>query len=371
MRVTSLGSGSSGNAYLIEAGPQGRTRLLVDAGFTARVLNERLRQVGCAPGQLSGVLVTHEHSDHILGLPFLLKRHRVPVYADPRTLRVIRDIFSAGELRSESGTLVRLDLSMSATGLAGDGTLASTEVSLTQTGTGTSAEVFWSRIEVDPEKEVSQAEIIEVTGDGISLTKTAVSASEEAAAAGGAVTEDRETLWRSLPAGTSRVIGDIEARSFPVSHDAVAPCGYVLSAGGCRVCIVTDSGEVTPTMLEAIAQADLLILESNHDRARLLSGPYPYYLKQRILSPTGHLSNAQAAEAVLRTWRHDGVRWLWLAHLSRTNNTRKLALSSMKQSLQAAGANLAQIHISVLSRETGVSWDSTRLWQDTHLWEMS
>ena len=177
-------------------------------------------------------------------------------------------------------------------------------------------------------------------------------------------------LWKALAAGTQCTIGDIEVSSFPVSHDAVAPCGYLLSAGGCRVCIVTDTGEVTPVMLEAIAKAELLILESNHDRARLLSGPYPYPLKQRILSPTGHLSNDQAAEAVLCTWRHDSVRWLWLAHLSRTNNTRRLALTSMQKSLQEAGANLAQIHISVLGPEMGMSWDSTQLWQDERLWEM-
>jgi phosphoribosyl 1,2-cyclic phosphodiesterase len=179
-----------------------------------------------------------------------------------------------------------------------------------------------------------------------------------------------DALWRPLAAGSSCTIGDIEVCSFPVSHDAVAPCGYLLHAGGCRVCLVTDSGEVTPVMLEAIAQADLLILEANHDRARLLSGPYPYHLKQRILSVSGHLSNAQAAEAVLRTWRSDGLRWLWLAHLSRTNNTPKLALTSMQQSLREAGANLAQIHISVLGRELAKSWDSTRLWHDTHVWEM-
>ena len=132
------------------------------------------------------------------------------------------------------------------------------------------------------------------------------------------------------------MIGDIEVVSFPVSHDAVAPCGYLLSAGGCRVCLVTDSGEVTPTMLEAMNQADLLILESNHDRERLLRGPYPYALKQRILSSTGHLSNDQAAEAVLRTWRTDAVRWLWLSHLSRTNNTPKIALQSMRSRIQEA-----------------------------------
>ncbi len=73
----------------------------------------------------------------------------------------------------------------------------------------------------------------------------------------------------------------------------------------------------------------------------------------------------------MKTWRTDAVRWLWLAHLSRTNNTRKLALTSMRQSVQQAGANLAQLHISVLSHEMGGTWDSARLWHDEHLWSMS
>src|SRR5207253_9872813 len=154
------------------------------------------------------------------------------------------------------------------------------------------------------------------------------------------------------------------------SHDAVAPCGYLLSAGGCRVCVAIDSGEVTSTMLEALSQADLLVLESNHDREKLLRGPYPYILKQRILSPTGHLSNDQAADAVLRTWRADSVRWLWLAHLSRTNNTPKVALQSMLTNLEAAHANLAQIHVSVLRTGLGKVWDSTLLWHEPSLWEM-
>jgi phosphoribosyl 1,2-cyclic phosphodiesterase len=318
MRVTSLGSGSSGNAYLIEAGPLGRTKLLVDAGFSARTLAERLRLAGSAPGQLQGVLVTHEHSDHILGLPVLMRRYGVPVFADPRTLTALREIFESGLLRSESGTLVRLEAELSVANGSSESVIVREEAVVVET---------------------------------VSTAPT-------------------DAFWRSLPAGTGCVIGDIEVRSFPVSHDAVAPCGYLLSAGGCRVCLVTDSGEVTPVMLEAMAQADLLILESNHDRGRLLGGPYPYHLKQRILSPNGHLSNAQAAEAVLRIWSSDGLRWLWLAHLSRTNNTPRLALASMQQSLREAGANLAQIHISVLGRELGKSWDSTRLWQDTYLWDL-
>lgn len=302
MRVTSLGSGSSGNAYLIEAGPEGRTKLLVDAGFTSRNLLERLRVVGCAPKLIRGVLVTHEHSDHILGLPLLMKHYQVPVFADPRTQAELRTIFSSGELRSESGALVTLE-------------------------------------------QASDGKDKDLNGPG-------------------------DDLWRPLSAGVPVLIGDIEVRSFPVSHDAIAPCGYLLAAGGCRVCIVTDTGEVTPVMLDAMALADLLILESNHDRSRLLSGPYPYHLKQRIISSLGHLSNDQAATAVLRTWRSDGLRWLWLAHLSRTNNTRKLALASMQKHLHEAQANLAQIHISALGQEPGGSWDSTRLWHDEHLWKI-
>ncbi len=308
MRVVSLGSGSSGNALLVEAGPNGRTKLLVDAGFTERILRERLRSAGVVLSQIQGVLITHEHADHILGLPMLIKRHTIPVVADPRTLAAIEQILTAGILRTESGTLVSLE----------------TELGIASSGYHENGH-------------------------------SALPAS---------------SAFIQLAVGSHCMIGDIEVVSFPVSHDAVAPCGYLLSAGGCRVCVAIDSGEVTQIMLEAMNQADLLILESNHDRERLLRGPYSYSLKQRILSPTGHLSNDQAADAVLRTWRTDAVRWLWLSHLSRTNNTPKLALNSMRTRIQEARANLEQIHISVLSHDVGGVWDSTQLWKSPTLWEM-
>ena len=310
MRVVSLGSGSSGNALLVEAGPKGRTKLLVDAGFSVRILRERLRSIGVSFSQIQGILITHEHADHILGLATIMKRYATPVIADPRTLAAIEQILTAGMLRSESGTLVSLETEMGADSI--------------------------------------ESLFVEDMSNGHSVS-------------------DNST---NLTLGTRCMLGDIEVVSFPVSHDAVAPCGYLLSAGGCRVCLVTDSGEVTPTMLEAMNQADLLILESNHDRERLLRGPYPYALKQRILSSTGHLSNDQAAEAVLRTWRTDAVRWLWLSHLSRTNNTPKLALQSMRTRIQDAKVNLGQIHISVLPHTMGTIWDSTQLWHVPSLWEM-
>ncbi|MFL5624321.1 MAG: MBL fold metallo-hydrolase [Ktedonobacteraceae bacterium] len=307
MRVTSLGSGSSGNALLVEAGPRGRTKLLIDAGLAPRLLIERLRQTGTQPSQLQGILITHEHGDHISGLPGLMRRYAIPAITAPPTLKAIEKSLSEGAWSEDWAATIEpamptLDIE--------NGASASVDISLLS------------------------------------------------------------ALARPLEIGAHSVVGDIEVVSFPIPHDAVAPCGYLLSAGGCRVCIVTDSGEVTPTMLAMMAHADLLILESNHDRARLLRGPYPYHLKQRILSPTGHLSNDQACEAVLRTWRTDSVRWLWLAHLSRTNNTPKLAFTSMQNNLAAANANLAQIHISVLPPGIGKTWDSTQLWHIPSLWEM-
>lgn len=316
MRVISLGSGSSGNALLVEAGARGRTKILVDAGLSSRIITERLHRAGVHPSQLQGVFVTHEHSDHIIGLPVLMKRYGIPVFTAPETLTAIEQSIASGIWQTDSGTLVAPNF----TELAAD-------VESSQNG-GLESDVLATQRTLE------------------------------------------KPLHGAIPIGSRRLIGDIEVQSFPISHDAVAPCGYLLSAGGCRVCIVTDSGEVTPAMLEVMQHADLLILESNHDRQRLLRGPYPYQLKQRILSPNGHLSNDQAAEAVLRTWRPDSVRWLWLAHISRTNNTPKLALNSMLANLEAAHANLSQIHISVLPPGIGGIWDSTQLWHSPALWEM-
>jgi phosphoribosyl 1,2-cyclic phosphodiesterase len=299
MRVTSLGSSSSGNALLIEAGPRGRTKLLVDAGFHGRVLTHRLRQAGVAPAQLTGILVTHEHIDHVMGLPYLMKYHRLPVITNPLTISAIQRIFAGETARSDSGALVPLELEAGAPddGQAGE-------------------------------------------------------------------------LFHALPSESGASFGDIDVTPFPVSHDAAAPCGFLLSAGGCRVCVAIDTGEVTAAMLSMMQHADLLILEANHDRERLLRGPYPYALKQRILSPTGHLSNDQAAAAFLRTWRGDAVRWVWLSHLSRTNNTPRLAVSALRARMSAAGANPAQAHITALPPNMGGVWDSTQLWQNRSLWEL-
>src|SRR2546421_4200121 len=105
MRVTSLASGSSGNALLVEAGPGRRTRLLVDAGLSGNILIERLRRAGTHPTQLQGVLVTHEHSDHIIGLPVLAKRYAIPVITAPDTLAAIEQSLTYETWLDESSKL--------------------------------------------------------------------------------------------------------------------------------------------------------------------------------------------------------------------------------------------------------------------------
>jgi phosphoribosyl 1,2-cyclic phosphodiesterase len=330
MRVVSLGSGSSGNAFLVEAGPQGRTKVLIDAGLNARMITGRLASVGVLPAQLQGILVTHEHIDHVQGIPQLVKLYALPIIANARTLQAIEDGISSGVWRSDLGRLVSNKTRESSTqpqprrSFSAETALASSPQDLAQT------------------MSISVSQIIATTVTAAPIT----------------------VLPRiELTVGVKHVIGDIEVLPFAVSHDAVEPCGYLLHAGGCRLCLITDTGEVTLSMLEYIQQADLLILESNHDRERLLGGPYPWVLKRRILSPIGHLSNDQTADAVLRTWREDGMRWLWLAHLSRTNNTPALALESMWAHLRAAKANLTRICITALPPTMGQVWDSTRLWQ--------
>lgn len=165
-----------------------------------------------------------------------------------------------------------------------------------------------------------------------------------------------------LPMGRATKLHDLEVRGFPISHDAVAPCGYVLATDAWRVCVVTDTGEARAEMIEAMRGAHLLVIEANHDVERLRTGPYPWPLKRRILSPTGHLSNEQTAQALLSVL-DDGPRWVWLAHLSRTNNTPDLARAHVKSSLRQAG--LGHVKLDVAPPGVGPVWDSTGLWGAT------
>lgn len=124
---------------------------------------------------------------------------------------------------------------------------------------------------------------------------------------------------------------------FPISHDCAEGYGYVLELPDSRrAAIVTDLGQVTPEVLQAVTGCDLVLLESNHDYGMLRNGPYPLYLKQRILSKFGHLSNQTCAETVLQLMTAGTTRF-FLGHLSRQNNTPQLAKRATVDFLEANG----------------------------------
>lgn len=234
LTVHSIASGSEGNSLLVSAGG---THILVDAGISARRITAALSSLGLTTGDIAGVLVTHEHSDHTAGLATLTKQYRLPLYASGGT---------AGALCAR----------------------------------------------------------IPHAADVLHL----------------------------LPRQGVLTLGDAQVTVFPTSHDAAESIDFRFDCGGAALGVLTDTGCVTPEAEQALQGVDLLVLESNHDEDWLLSGPYPYYLKQRILGNRGHLSN-DAAAALAQRMASAGTRQFVLAHLSRENNTPERARQTMARAL--------------------------------------
>jgi phosphoribosyl 1,2-cyclic phosphodiesterase len=138
----------------------------------------------------------------------------------------------------------------------------------------------------------------------------------------------RPELDRQRPfvAGDRFSIGDMEIETFSVSHDAADPVGYSIRHDGKQVSIVTDTGILNDDILDGIKDADILIMEANHDVNMLKCGAYPYYLKQRILGEQGHLSNEAAGHGINRLMEKQAkARCILLAHLSSDNNHPEMA----------------------------------------------
>jgi phosphoribosyl 1,2-cyclic phosphodiesterase len=140
---------------------------------------------------------------------------------------------------------------------------------------------------------------------------------------------------RQFLTGDSLHVGNIEVGTFSLNHDAADPVGYTFSAAGKMVAIVTDTGVFTDEILSRTADADVLVIEANHDLNMLKNGRYPHFLKQRILGDHGHLSNEAAGEAILRLMAMDRKpRCILLGHLSRDNNDPRLAEQTVAAILQ-------------------------------------
>lgn len=163
---------------------------------------------------------------------------------------------------------------------------------------------------------------------------------------------------RIIDTGTCVALKDIAVESFPVSHDAVEPVGYNVYYRDRKASFVTDTGEVKGDIARSIEGSGLIIVEANYDRDRLVSGPYPWFLKTRILSDVGHLSNESAAELILE---HVGATTrpttVWLAHLSETNNSPRIARRYVQ--FRLSEADCRNVILDVIPRDcAGLTWHS-------------
>ena len=141
---------------------------------------------------------------------------------------------------------------------------------------------------------------------------------------------------RSFSRNSRFDLGGCSVTAFATSHDAPGACGYRIDTTDGGVGILTDTGYVTDEAAEVLPGVDLAVLETNHDIEALRSGPYPYYLKQRILGAEGHLCNEDAARFAV-TLANAGASELVLAHLSQENNTPAMAQTAVETALSAAG----------------------------------
>ena len=309
MRMTVLASGSKGNSTVIASL---HTRILVDAGLSCRELLKRMALAGEDPSSLDAILITHEHQDHIAGLSVLARRLRIPVFFTEATHRA----------------WVRM---------------------LTPRSTMTYAK--W--LEHVQQEKLQRAEAA-AHPDQVEAT---AALSAEAAAFdplldGTAPAPPPETPCDPEPAATKAdptqlpaveyfhsgigfSIGDIDITPFTIPHDAADPCGFVFASRSesIRMAIATDLGYVPPNVKAALRNIDVLLIESNHDLEMLKDGPYPWSVKQRVLSRVGHLSNDATAEFLQKDY-DGGAQCIVLGHLSESNNAPELARIAAEQAVQ-------------------------------------
>lgn len=234
MKFGTIASGSSGNC--LYTGNE-KTHILIDAGISCKRIIEGLKSFELEGKDIQGILITHEHTDHVSGLGVLARKFHIPIYGTEKTLRQILEMSSLGKI-------------------------------------------------------------------------------------------DKELLF-PIHHEKSFSIGDIEIEPFSISHDAADPVSYVMHEQDKKLGMVTDLGFYDQRIVGMLKESDLLYVEANHDIHMVQAGPYPYYLKRRILSDQGHLCNEKAAELIVEL-TNDRLHNVILGHLSKENNYPDLALATVK-----------------------------------------
>lgn len=237
MRLCSIASGSSGNCIYV--GSQA-THLLVDVGISGRKAENGLHNLGLTARDLDGILITHEHADHIAGIGVMARKYELPIYATQGTIEAIKNNSTVGAIEEE--------------------------------------------------------------------------------------------LFVPIKADKKLTIKDIAINPMKISHDAAEPVAYRFSYGRKKVAVCTDLGVFNDYTVECLRGMDALLLEANHDVNMLQVGPYPYYLKQRILGDRGHLSNENSGRLLSRIL-HDKLQAVVLGHLSKDNNLPELAYEAVRMEI--------------------------------------
>jgi len=237
MRLCSIASGSSGNCIYVGSDT---THLLIDVGISGKRIEGGLKELDLSGRDVDGILITHEHTDHIAGLGVLARKFGIPIYASEGTIAAIKQTPGLGNVETE--------------------------------------------------------------------------------------------LFVELQADRKKVIKDLIIHPMRISHDAGEPLAYRVSYGSKKVAVCTDLGIYNDYTVECLKGLDALVLEANHDVKMLQVGPYPYYLKQRILGDRGHLSNENAGRLLSRIL-HDNMKSISLGHLSKENNLPELAYEAVRMEI--------------------------------------
>jgi len=321
VRFTVLASGSKGNSTVVSGG---RTRILVDAGLSCRELFRRMKLAGEDPTTLNAIVVTHEHQDHVNGLSVTARKLGIPVYFTEATHRAWMRWLTPRRQMTYAQWLEACR--KQAAEREAEPEIAASEAVNGECGSG------------EAEAEVQ----LEANGPAECDSAPSDTASDPGPAAPPSLKEDPTWLpaVEYFQAGEAFVIGDIDLNPFTIPHDAADPVGFVFCAEGVRMGFATDLGYVPPNVREQLRNLDLLLLESNHDLEMLRDGPYPWSVKQRVLSRVGHLSNDAAAEFLSSAY--DGqAAYVILAHLSENNNLPELARVAAERALLGRASLLA------------------------------
>ena len=147
-----------------------------------------------------------------------------------------------------------------------------------------------------------------------------------------------------------KIVGDVTVKSFEVPHDSAQNLGYIINDGEDTFGTATDMGHITEELANELIKCRCALIEANHDKKMLQGGPYPQFLKDRILSPSGHLSNENCARLACYL-ADNGVKCITLGHLSKENNMPRLALDTVNLLLEA---NNLSVDLSVASPEEAI-----------------